>query len=217
MKRFLLAALLAFGCDESVDTAPDPLRGLPALDGGSLDGASIDGASMDSDVEDAAIDSATVDAPSGSGALVINEVQASGDDWIEIRNVGREPLDVGGFVVTQTDDLGMPEPERSPAFPAGYVLPAGGYFIVLAGREVMDGVQTDCVLPGVFQCLIAEFGISAGSGDTLVIVDAGGGVIESMVYPGDAAEAEDTFARLPDGEGDFGVARPTPLAPNVSR
>ena len=41
------------------------------------------------------------------GGIVINEIESSGgspDDWIELRNTSAEPIDISGFIVSDSDD-----------------------------------------------------------------------------------------------------------------
>jgi len=198
------AAPFGWACAEAVKTAPPPLAGTPD--------AGMTTPEPDAGMPDAG---APMDAGPPNRTLVINEVQASGDDWIEVANVSGADLDVSGFVVTQTDDMGVAEPGESSPFPAGYTIAAGGHFVVLAGLAALaDGVQSDCVLPGVTECLYATFGVSSGSGDTLVILDGSGAEIERVVVPGNAATEDETYARVPDGTGDFVATTPTPAASN---
>ncbi|MCB9601494.1 MAG: lamin tail domain-containing protein [Sandaracinus sp.] len=214
-KTITLVALLSalfFGCSEGETTPPGTDAGFDA-------GTPPDGGTPEVDGGPPEVDGGTpgVDASLPPSTLVINEVRASGDDWIEVKNIGGASLDVGGWIVTQVDDLGAPEPARSAAFPDGFELAPGAYFLIVADQPaVLEGLQTECFVEGVTQCLIAEFGISAGDGDGLVILDGSGAVVHSVTYPGGATGADQTWSRLPDGTGDFVVGVPTPLAANAT-
>lgn len=94
--------------------------------------------------------SATPGAPndcvaSAVGNIVINEVESSdprgGSDWVELFNIGMQPIDVGGLVLA--DD----NPDNS------YVIPEG---------TVVD--------PGAFTVL-DDFGFGLGKADTVTITD----------------------------------------------
>ncbi|MCA9611476.1 MAG: lamin tail domain-containing protein [Sandaracinus sp.] len=207
-----LLSVLVVGCSEG-ETAP------PGTDAGFDAGAAPDAGAPEVDANTPEVDAGmpSPDAGLPPSALVINEVRASGDDWIEVKNIGGTRLDVGGWIVTQVDDLGAPEPARSAAFPEGFELAPGAYFLIVADQPAaLEGLQTECFVEGVDECLIAEFGISAGDGDGLVILDASGVVVHAMTYPGGATGADQTWSRLPDGTGDFVVGVPTPLAANAT-
>lgn len=136
-----------------------------------------------------------------SSAVRINEVSAAAgraNDWIELVNTGTRPVDLAGMFLS--DDPDVP---RRWAFPAGTVIPAGGYVVVRAGDEA--------VAP---PALAAGFGLSAG-GETLLLVDAdarGNTVLDSVTF---GALVEGTsIGRLPDGSGPFRTMSPTPGKPN---
>jgi hypothetical protein len=137
--------------------------------------------------------SATVDATPGVGTLFVNEVMPSNatacadpfgeyDDWIELYNAGTEELDLTGFFVT--DDLTMPMREQ---LPAGLTVPAHGFKLLWADDQV-EGVDH---LKFKLEAKGEMFGISAPDGTLLDMITFG------------AATADVSFARLPDGTGDF--------------
>lgn len=215
-----MALALGVGCSEGETTPMGTDAGTDA--GGDIDA----GSDVDSGT---AVDSGGVDSGSGTdagsdtdsgtptGGLVINEISAAGDDWIELKNIGGTALDVAGWIVTQLDDMGMPEPERAAAFPAGFTIAPGGYFVIVTDQDApLVGIQTDCVVEGVSECLISEFGISVGGGDTLVVLDGSGTEVHRAVYPGGSVTAGQTWSRVPDGTGDFVVGVPTPVAANAT-
>ncbi len=222
----MLVLALGAGCSEGETTDPGADAGGDRDGGATVDAgapgedASTPGEDASAPGEDASTPGEDAGAPGDGGSptstLVINELSAAGDDWIELKNVGEAPLDVAGWIVTQVDDLGMPEPDRSAPFPAGYAIPAGGYFVVVTDQAMpLEGIQTECFVEGVTECLIAEFGISAGSGDTLVVLDETGAEVHRVVYTGGLSVGQ-TWARIPDGTGEFVVAAPTPGATNAT-
>ncbi|WP_084038918.1 lamin tail domain-containing protein [Demequina sp. NBRC 110053] len=148
-------------------------------------------------------------------SLVVNEVTSQdtghfdGEDWIELTNIGSEPLDLSGVVVTDDKD------EDAYTIPASTALAPGG-FLVLAGDKATgpEGV----------------LGFGLGKGDEVRLYSAGTAVVDGVVD--DAAEPfavgawpDDThtndggasWGRLPDGTGDFGyTGEATPGAANIA-
>ena len=126
--------------------------------------------------------------------LVINEVAAQGDplDWFEIYNASGSALSLDGFVMA--DDL--TDPGKRVPFPAGLVIPSGGYLQVQLDK---DG------WPGFALGRDEELGIWTTDGTLVAEVDWA---------EGDADEGT-SYARQPDGTGDFEtVDEPTPGAAN---
>ncbi len=95
-------------------------------------------------------------------------------DWIELRNFLNEPVDAGGFHLT--DDARLPMKWR---IPDGTVIPAQGYLLIFASGE-------DIVDPSLDQngALHTSFQLGTG-GDYLGLTDAQGLVIHSVgdTYP----------------------------------
>lgn len=60
-------------------------------------------------------------------SVVFNEIRAVGDDWIEFKNVGTAPVDLGGLVLADTDTTvgGAPRPSDGVRFPASTSLAPG--------------------------------------------------------------------------------------------
>lgn len=59
-----------------------------------------------------------------AAALVISEVRSQGDDFVEIRNDGTEPVDAGGFVIRDDDDT------HTYTIPAGTTIAPGAHLLV---------------------------------------------------------------------------------------
>ena len=150
-----------------------------------------------------------VGAPPALPALSINEVIANNDsiiadeagqfeDFIEIYNAGDASVDLSGMYLT--DDPGAP---RAWQFPAGTSIPAGGFLLVWADNDPQDGP------------LHTTFGLSSG-GESVAIFhnDANGVVlIDSLTFP--ALPADQSFGRIPDGEGPGQIfCAVTPAGPN---
>jgi len=160
---------------------------------------------------------------SGFGALAINEIRATGDDWIELMNTGTTTLDVSGLRVADYDDAAMaPKVAEAVALPAGTTIPAGGYLVVVADVAApRAGLQTGCLAGAVPSCVEAPYGLSGSRGDRVfVLAAATDTVLVEAEYPGPGAPVTvpdgSTWARLPNGTGAFAVGAPTPAAENAA-
>ncbi len=126
--------------------------------------------------------------------LVINEVAAKGDplDWFELYNTRDSDISLSGLVVA--DDL--TNAAKRVAFPAGLVIAPGEYLQVEVDSDNWAG-----------------FGL--GSDEELGIWTSEGVLVDSVDWDeGDAGEGE-SYARVPDGSGEFQtVGHPTPGAAN---
>lgn len=58
--------------------------------------------------------------------IVINEVTTQGRDAIELANKGAQDIDIAGWTIFDSDDGKGNKPI---VFPAGTIIPAGGYFV----------------------------------------------------------------------------------------
>lgn len=165
--------------------------------------------------DDASVDGPGDDAAFVDGDVVINEIQAEGDDWVEIINTGASAVDLEAFGLTDADDTGAPRIDRAVRFPAGVELGADELFVVVADQpESSTAVETDCLMGAVSECLFADWGIGAADGDTLFILDAENNVVAKTKYPANAATAGNSWSRVPDGTGAFESAAATPGAFN---
>ena len=236
----LLLALVSAACAESTTGPGGPggqeVRGEDALAWDDLAAAHDDGAVDPGHLDDgpatdlaAAGDTTAPDPgqapvpdaaaaellPSPRQGLVINELRLVGDDWVELANPTALALDLSGLRVADLGDDGAPKLDEALEIPAGTTLEPGAYLLIAAnlGDRARPGLQTDCA-PGVATCLQAPWGLSAGNGDAVFVVDAEDRLVTSAEAPPDAAPDGRTWARLPDGAGDFAVATPTPGLPN---
>lgn len=151
---------------------------------------------------------------SPAGVLVINELSASGDDFVELFNGGMTPIDTAGLRVAD-DDNGAPKLDEAVDISGRTVMP-NEYVFILVGLDTMamPGEQTDCG-PGPSPCFQGAFGISNGSGDTIYLVDGADAVLTSVAIPGNAVADGQTYSRIPNGTGDFAAGTPTPGAENM--
>ncbi|MBN2132905.1 MAG: CotH kinase family protein, partial [Sedimentisphaerales bacterium] len=144
--------------------------------------------------------------------VVINEFLASNteymadpqgqyDDWIELYNLGAEPVDVGGLYLT--DNLSVPAKwQIPPDAPVLTTIPAGGFLVIWADNDLAD--------PG----LHAPFLLSAG-GEELALVDVDGvTLIDSIRFGQQITDV--SYGRFPDGTDTWSqMMFPTPGGPNI--
>ena len=152
----------------------------------------------------------------GGGGLVVNEMRASGDDWVELFNAGSTAVDLGGYGLADLDpDAGTPRLSAAVRFPAGTTLLPGGYLFVLANvAEAGVGPQSQCLAGGPSPCFHASWAISASRGETVSVVDPAGRVVAQGLYPANAVPSGQSWGRLPNGAGELVANRPTPGAAN---
>ncbi len=207
-----LAALALAACAESGGSPP--LR--PERDSGA-DAAASDLGPQPMDLgprTDAALGDA------GFGALAVNEVRATGDDWLELMNTGTTTLDLSGLRVADLDETtGLPKVADAITVPAGTTLAPGAYLVVVAGVAApRAGVQTGCLMGAAPTCLEAGFGLSGTRGDQVFVLGATtDAVLADAQYPAPPAVPDgSTWSRLPNGVGAFAVGTPTPGAENTA-
>jgi hypothetical protein len=131
------------------------------------------------------------------GIVAINEIATEpplGPDWIELRPTGAAAVDVSGWYITDLAD----RLDHYYRFPAGTVIPAGGYLVVWAdGGDPGEGHH-------------APFKLSREDG--VQLLDPDGIVIDGVLFLG--AEDGRSLARVPDGAGRFFLRAGSPGAPN---
>ncbi len=120
--------------------------------------------------------------------LWINEVSASGEDWIEIYNPQSVTIDITGFLVYDGGHASDPY-----IFPNAQI-PALGYLVLHfnANGELYN----------------ASFGLSSG-GESVYLADTGGIIIDNALFP--ALGDGESYARVPDGSANWTIVNtPTP-------
>ncbi|MBP5209896.1 MAG: CotH kinase family protein, partial [Clostridia bacterium] len=149
--------------------------------------------------------------PAEPPRVVINEICAKNrgallapdgmdHDWIEIYNASDRPADIGGWMLSDSESN-----KSKFVFPAGCVIPSGGFLIVWAAGK---GYITSA--PGLY----APFKISS-DGETVVLSDPAGLTRDLVAAPAlSAGSAEIGWARTEDGGETFALCFVTPLATN---
>lgn len=112
------------------------------------------------------------------------------DDWIELYNLSAEQLDISGFYLTDS--------KKNPTkwkFPQGTTIAANGYLIVWADEDSthVSGLHTNYKL--------------SADGENVVLLSPTQEVINLVEYP--ATLTEQSYARKPNGTGDFKWAAPS--------
>ncbi len=139
------------------------------------------------------------------GDVVINEFMASNDftvadqdgefdDWIELFNTTNADIDLTGFFLSDN-----PENLDKYDIPDGTIIPANGYLIIWADE---DGMQ---------QGFHANFRISA-DGEELFLLNSDTIIIDEITFG--PQQTDISFARIPNGMGDFAFRTPTFAANN---
>jgi hypothetical protein len=132
--------------------------------------------------------------------VVINEIMpvnkttaydenGESDDWIELYNLTESTIDVSGYYLSD-----KPKNKRKWQIPEGVKILRRGYLIIWADSDMNQ--------PG----LHANFRLSS-AGETVLLTTPDGYVINETQYP--AQNLELTWARKPDGIGEFRWQSPT--------
>lgn len=108
--------------------------------------------------------------------IFINEVSASGDDWVELYNTADVEKNIGGYKIydDETDKYTLP---------ANTVIPAKGFLVLIC-----DGTGVG---------LNPNFRLSADS-ETVYLENASGKLIDKVEFP--AMGDGQSYARFPDGD-----------------
>ncbi|HSH64541.1 MAG TPA: lamin tail domain-containing protein, partial [Bacteroidia bacterium] len=143
-----------------------------------------------------------------SGQVVINEFLASNktgmmnekgkyEDWIELYNTTSLPLNLDGLHLSDTYANASKY-----TFPANTTIAAHGYLLLWADENATTTSYLHC-----------NFKLSA-SGEQLILTNANGKIMDSLSF---GAQGDDiSYARCPDGTGNFSAALPTFNASNCA-
>lgn len=163
----------------------------------------------------------------GSGkatSITFNEINAAGDEWLELYNSGSSDFDIGSYAVADTDkDTGAARVTKAMRFPAGTKIPKGGFVLVLLNKSnsTPGPYSADVCLPGVaVGCFYALFSVSESRGEAVHLLAPDNSEVSSTIYPADLAfeaGAGLTACRIPDGTGDLTTCIATPGAANTAQ
>ena len=117
--------------------------------------------------------------------IFINEVYASGVDWIEIYNANLEPKDISGYFIYD-------DPTNSYAIPAGTIIPAKG-FLILFCDDTATGLHTNFRL--------------TEKGEIVYLQNKLKEVIDRVEFP--ALREGQSYGRYPDGSTTFIISGKT--------
>lgn len=132
-----------------------------------------------------------------TASVIINEMELNppegGADWLELYNSGNESVDVSGWTATITDNGWI----GKMAVPAGTIIPAGGYYLLI-------GQSTWTHQDGGFATLYT----------------ASGDEVDETALRQDTLDNDFTWGRHPDGhdtntDGDWGFGYATRGRSNV--
>lgn len=216
MKQTILCvALLAIaGCSES---RVDPTVELDA----ATDTSQPADTSQPTDASQPTDNATPADRPpvdvATQGQLVVNEISAVGAEWVELYNAGGSPVSLSEVQVADSESDGGPRASRAMRFPAGTMLGAGQYVLVLANQsDAGAGPQTACLDGGPSTCFHAGWSLSASRGETVWVLSSTGEVTLHEAFPMNGTPDGGTWGRLPNGAGSFTTTRPTPGATNAA-
>lgn len=136
-----------------------------------------------------------------SNGETISDPQGEFDDWVELHNLSRLPVDVGGMYLSDKED--RPLRWRIPdCCPGETTIPPFGFLLLWLDGDEVDGV------------LHAPFSLSAG-GEAVVLTDRDGvTTIDQVVFGPQLRDI--SYGRFPDGTGAYWFhSQPTPGAPNA--
>jgi hypothetical protein len=114
--------------------------------------------------------------------LFINEISASGDDWVELYNSTGDAKDISGYVIQDDGEVSYQLPE-------GTTVPANGYLIILCDDENF-GLHTNFKL--------------SSDGETVTLKNTNNEIAEAATYP--KLDNGQSYGRYPDGSDHFAIS-----------
>jgi len=140
----------------------------------------------------------------GNDGFILDPADSDDDDWFELYNPGPDPVDLGGYFLT--DNLGDPFKFQVPDV-GQYIIPADGYLLVWADGETGQNSPANLDLH-------ADFSLSV-SGEVIGVFAADGTPIDSVAFGPQTDNISE--GRFPDGAANIIVmTTPTPRSGNVS-
>ena len=172
-------------------------------------------ATMEPDAHRSCVVASIVTFDDCTGPVVINEVDGSGEDYVEIYNRSDQPVNISNWVLTD-DNAGSPDVAEGTVVPVGTVLEPHRFLFLWANLTApQPGIRTDDCLPGAPPpCMHASWGISA-SGERVYLLDDALAVVCAFQYPSSVFGGE-AFGRVVDGTDVLCPTNPTPGEANVA-
>ena len=135
--------------------------------------------------------------PTVEKKVIVNEIfsrgTATNPDWVEVYNVTNTAVDISNYKIY--DDGGQSGSKPKKPFPAGTIVPAKGFFVIIVDDTTASG-----------------FGLSA-NGEKIWLEDEAGNIINEINIP--ALGVDTSYGRLPDGSNLFDkLTPPTPGTTN---
>lgn len=107
--------------------------------------------------------------------IYINEIYASGEDWIELFNEGTTAINLSGYKIYD-------DPSNKYTLPIGTTIPANDFLVILA-NDLNTGLNTNFKL--------------TSAGETVYLENVDGNVIDKVTFP--VLLNNQSYARIPDG------------------
>ncbi|MBE0661495.1 MAG: lamin tail domain-containing protein [Bacteroidales bacterium] len=118
--------------------------------------------------------------------IFMNEIFSRGTtedpDWIEVYNTSTTDFDISGYKIYDSGGQAGTKPKKE--FPAGSVIPASGFLVIVVDDADASG-----------------FGLSSG-GEEVWLENANGELIDDIVFPA-MTEVTYSYGRKPDGSANF--------------
>lgn len=114
--------------------------------------------------------------------LFINEISASGNDWVELYNSTGNAKDISGYIIYDDGDAEYQLPE-------GTTVPASGYLVIFCDDE-NHGLHTNFKL--------------SSDGETVTLKNADNEIAEAVTYP--KLDNGQSYGRYPDGSVNFALS-----------
>lgn len=114
--------------------------------------------------------------------IVINEIYASGEDWIEIYNNQEVSVNISDYFIYDNE-------ASKYKIPVGTTIPAKG-FLVFVCNDLGTGLNTNFKL--------------TSAGETVYFENAAGNLIDRIEFP--AISAGQSYGRYPDGSTNLGIS-----------
>lgn len=114
--------------------------------------------------------------------LFINEIYASGEDWVELYNSTASAKDISGYIIHDDGDTEYELPD-------GTIVPANGYLVIFCDDE-NTGLHTNFKL--------------SSDGETVTLKNSDNKIAEAVTYP--KLDNGQSYGRYPDGSDALSIS-----------